>query len=189
MVLSDLEAACTLYQAGWPENLIPTMVAIGHPESGLDTKATNSQTVDGTHRAKGWLQVVDFPDRTAQWDLYDPVQNAQAAYSVYQSQGLKAWEVWPNPASSHLPKIQASLLHWSPSQCSHTNKPAMPNTGNDPTGISAAVQKLTGSITSGMQIYLGVAVVAVGILLIVMHTVPGKSLIRATAVGKVLAML
>lgn len=194
MILSDHQAACYLHQAGWPDNLIPMMVAIGHPESGLDTKAVNPETVDGKHHATGWLQVVNFPDRTAKYDLTDPLQNAQAAYDVYKSQGLKAWAVWPNPASAQVPKVQASLHGWSSSQC--TASPSQSKTtgtgltsSSDPTGITSAFTNFQNSLVNAGTIGLGVVIIAAALILLVAHTRVGKSLAGATPIGRVAKVL
>lgn len=190
MILSDHQAACYLHQAGWPDNLIPMMVAIGHPESGLDTKAVNPETVDGKHHATGWLQVVNFPDRTAKYDLTDPLQNAQAAYDVYKSQGLKAWAVWPNPASAQVPKVQASLHGWSSSQCSGTKPSGAGSTStSDPTGIASAMASFKDTLLSGGSIILGGVIIGVALLLLVAHTRVGKSIAGATPIGRVAKVL
>jgi hypothetical protein len=115
--LSNQGAACTLARAGWPPDLIPNMVAVGHAESGLNPSAVNRDPAVAGAPPTGWLQVRAFPDRTARWDLADPLQNARAALEVYHSQGLAAWTTYPHQSAEFLPGVQKDLQGWDPSQC------------------------------------------------------------------------
>lgn len=180
--LTNVQAACFLAQAGWPASLIPTMVAIGHPESGLRTDAVNPVVVDGAH-ATGWLQVLDTPDRQ-QWNLLDPLQNAQAARAVYQSQGLDAWTTFSDGSyRGSLSQVEADLSGWTPAQCGVTSAQGSSSGSSSGLGITAAASHLTGSITGIAQVGLGVAVIVVAVLLVLSQTGAGGGAVRAAARG------
>ncbi len=189
--LTNQQAACYLKQAGWPENLIPIMVAIGHPESGLRTDAVNHQGIDaaggpGPYHATGWLQVVDFPDRTAKWNLQDALQNAQAALQVYLSQGLAAWSTYSdNSYQEYMSAVRKDLEGMDYSQCgsSSTQSSSIPlKAGSgllkgkqaDPWGIGQGITDAvgyTGSVMGGIgrtfenagTLLVGVIVIAAGV--------------------------
>lgn len=150
--LSNQQAACYLARAGWPQDLIPTMVAIGHPESGLRTDAVNPQ---GPNPATGWLQVRAFPDRTAKWNLRDPLQNAQAALSVYQSQGLGAWSTYPAQSAGFLAQVQKDLSGFDYSSCG--NQVAASSSARSTTSTGSGTGLLQGRPTDPWGIGQGIA--------------------------------
>lgn len=86
-----------LKQAGWPSNLIPTMVAIGGAESGWNISAESPKNTDGS-TDYGWLQVNSIHGYDPVRLKSDPVYNARAGYAIYKRQGLTAWSVYNNGA-------------------------------------------------------------------------------------------
>lgn len=97
-----------LRQAGWPENLIVTMAAIGMAESGgrecvIGTLANNEYSV-------GIWQININPALKRPWtktQLCDPLFNARVAFQIYGQQGLKAWGAYTNGSyRKYLPASQ-----------------------------------------------------------------------------------
>lgn len=103
--LNNQQVATLLRQAGFPEEVVPTMVAIAHGESRLNPKAFNPDVSTGD-QSYGLFQINMLgdmgPARRKQFgiasneELYDPVKNVQAAKAIYDSQGLKAWGAYNN---------------------------------------------------------------------------------------------
>lgn len=92
MAYSLAQMQSLLRQAGWPENLIVTMAAIGMAESSgrecvVGRLANNEVSV-------GLWQINISPSLRRPWtreQLCDPLFNAKAALQIYGQQGLKAW--------------------------------------------------------------------------------------------------
>lgn len=84
------------------------MLAIAKYESGFETTADNSQRFP-QYRCKGLWQICQhaWPELHRQFNLFDPVQNAAAAYIVYATQEPEKkitrakWAVYPSPASAY----------------------------------------------------------------------------------------
>ena len=76
---------------GWP---VETMLAIAQAESGCDPTARNTANSDGSTDT-GLLQINSIHGIDPA-TLIDPTVNIQAAYRIYQSQGLKAWSAYTN---------------------------------------------------------------------------------------------
>ena len=101
--LSPTQVAALLRQEGVKEDLIPTMVAIGQAESGLNPKALNPDRSTGDN-SFGIFQINMIDDigveRREKFNLksneqlYDPLTNVRAAASILKSQGLPAWSVF-----------------------------------------------------------------------------------------------
>jgi hypothetical protein len=95
VVISEAEAASYLRAAGFPEGVIPTMVDIGHRESGLCATAVYGYGCDGADHfynggpACSWLQLYECPGPSAM----DPAVAAQYAYAKYKAAGysLSPW--------------------------------------------------------------------------------------------------
>lgn len=203
MAMSHQQAACTLAQAGWPQALIPDMVAIGEAESGLEASAVNRAAEVASAAPTGWLQVRAFADRVARWNLLDPVQNAQAALAVYQAQGLGAWTTYPRQSAQFLAGVQRDLAGFDYSKCGSRVKGE--NTGSglgrglmsgrpvDPWGIGQAIADTvgyTGSTAGGIgrrleaggTLLIGLVVLGAGVAAAVwlfLDTAPGRGLKRA----------
>lgn len=100
--LSNQQIASYVRQAGFPEELVPRMVAIANAESGRipNNRNPNAATGDNSY---GLFQINMLgamgPERRAQFgiqsneQLYDPLTNAKAAKAIYDQQGLDAWSV------------------------------------------------------------------------------------------------
>jgi len=86
-----------LKQAGWPNNLIPTMVAIGGAESRWRIDAVGGPNGDGTYDY-GWLQINSIHGYDKARLLSDPVYTARAARTIYRQQGFGAWSVYNSGA-------------------------------------------------------------------------------------------
>lgn len=91
--LSERQVAHHLKLAGFPENVIPTMVCVAKHESRLKTNAVNLNSNGSVDH--GIFQIND-----AWWlsecgvdpeGLKDPMVNARCAKTVFDRQGLMAW--------------------------------------------------------------------------------------------------
>lgn len=180
--MSHQQAACTLARAGWPQDLIPTMVAIGEAESGLEAGAVNRASEVASAAPTGWLQVRAFADRTSRWNLADPQQNAQAALAVYQAQGLGAWTTYPQRSAQFLSGVQRDLAGFDYAKCGAAGAPAKTGTGTglmagrpvDPWGIGQGITDSVGStgsvlggigrrLEAGGTLLVGLLVLAAGV--------------------------
>lgn len=83
-----------LRAAGWPESIIPLMVAVAQAESSLCVDAVNPG-VNGSEYSIGLLQINMNPRLGRSYSVSrlasDPVYNAKVAFEIYRQQGLKAW--------------------------------------------------------------------------------------------------
>lgn len=99
--LTPSQIAAAAKAGGFPDSEIPLAVAIALAESSGDPRAHNSKPPDDSY---GLWQINMLgplgPARRGQWglksntELFDPVTNAKAAYSVRRSQGWTAWSVY-----------------------------------------------------------------------------------------------
>lgn len=102
-----------LRRAGWPESLIPIMVAIGLAESSGDntsyrvcpgngfctvrqggvTRTVPAVRGQGPESSAGLFQINlrAHPQYSLSRLVSDPIYNAQAALEIYRRQGLRAW--------------------------------------------------------------------------------------------------
>jgi Transglycosylase SLT domain. len=105
-----------LRQAGWPENLIVTMAAVGMAESSGNPQAHNTTSPDDSY---GLWQINMIgslgPARRARYglksntDLYNPLLNAKIALDVYAQQGLRAWGPYVTGIyKKYIPQSQAA---------------------------------------------------------------------------------
>ena len=89
-VLTQSQLQQILRQAGWPEDLIPLMAAIGMAESSGRTNALNNRP--GREYSVGLWQINLLAHREyTRPQMEDPVQNARAALAIYRREGLRAW--------------------------------------------------------------------------------------------------
>ena len=72
------------------------MLAIAQAESGCNPQAVNTANTDGSTDT-GLLQINSIHGLDPE-TLIDPTVNIQAAYRIYQTQGLTAWSVYNNGA-------------------------------------------------------------------------------------------
>jgi hypothetical protein len=118
--VAQAQLASYLRQAGFKEDLIPTMIGIGTAESSLNPKAFNPNVNTGD-QSYGLFQINMLgamgPERRELFgiktneELFDPLQNAKAAKAIYDQQGLGAWSVYKSGAyKQYVPKtISADL--------------------------------------------------------------------------------
>lgn len=87
--------ANVLREAGFPEEAIPTMMAIAKAESGWRPEAINTANRNGSVD-RGLFQINSIHQGNSWYpqNPFDPLQNAKAAFAVYQGQGLNAWSVY-----------------------------------------------------------------------------------------------
>jgi hypothetical protein len=84
-----------LQAAGWPENLLDTMAAIGMAES---HGWSGALATCGEHSVGLWQININPTLRRpySEAELLDPVRNAQVAREIYNQQGLRAWSTYLN---------------------------------------------------------------------------------------------
>ena len=103
--LSTQQIAQGLRQAGFAEDIIPTMTAVTMAESGGNPYAHNPNRETGDN-SYGVLQInmIDGmgPERRAEFglqsddQLFDPQTNFNAAKKIYDTQGIGAWGAYTN---------------------------------------------------------------------------------------------
>lgn len=177
---SSNEITGFLKTAGFPENLWPTMVGIAYAESGGRATARNpankaTTQADG-YVARGLFQIRNqlTEEQATKQGYYSGLKNTQLAKSIYDSQGLKAWEAYTNGSyKSHVPDGNNALV-----------PDFIENPIDDVTGaISGAADALNpatwfgfikdAGITTGMFIGGGMLIV-LGVWLLISQTKAGK---------------
>lgn len=138
-----------LRQAGWPENLIVTMAAIGMAESSgreciVGTIANNEYSV-------GLWQININPTLRRPWtkaQLCDPLFNAKVAFQIYGQQGLRAWGAYTDGRyKKYIPASQAAY------QPGATPVLVSANTSNEEYTDSPVVEP----INTGTKVVIGVS--------------------------------
>lgn len=91
--------ANVLRQAGFPESMVPTFMAIAKAESGWNPSAVNNSNRNGSID-RGLFQINSVHQGNSWYPAnpLDPYQSAVAAYNIYKSQGLGAWSVYNSGA-------------------------------------------------------------------------------------------
>jgi hypothetical protein len=79
-----------LHPAGWPEDKIPIMSAIGMAESSGRINALNNRP--GREYSVGIWQInlLAHPQYSRP-QMENPLRNARAAFAIYRREGLRAW--------------------------------------------------------------------------------------------------
>lgn len=114
-ILRPSEIADVARAAGFSGDDLITAVAIAMAESGGDAHAYNPEEQAGTPPGMGsyglWQIYLWAHPEFAGWDLYDPAQNARAAYQIYARTGdFRAWSTYKNQAyARYLPDVQAEV--------------------------------------------------------------------------------
>jgi hypothetical protein len=90
-ILSPAQMAGYLKAAGFPADQIGIGVAVGMAESGGDTSALNTKNSNGSWDA-GFMQVNSVHGYTQTY-LFDPSNNAKAAFGIFKAAGNK-WTPW-----------------------------------------------------------------------------------------------
>ena len=89
-VLTQPQLQQVLRQAGWPEDLVPVMSAIGMAESSGRTTAINNRPGRGYSVGLWQINLLAHREYTAA-QMQDPLANARAAFAIYRREGLRAW--------------------------------------------------------------------------------------------------
>lgn len=120
--ISIQQRAELLAAVGFPQEIIPVMIAISAGESGGDAGAHNPNRNTGDNSYGLWqINMIDTlgPSRrknlglTDNRQLFDPLTNARAAKAIYDSQGLNAWTVYSKGTyKKYLPEVQTTLQRW-----------------------------------------------------------------------------
>jgi hypothetical protein len=115
-VLTQPQLQQVLRQAGWPEDLVPVMSAIGMAESSGRTTAINNRP--GREYSVGLWQINLLAHReyTAA-QMQDPLASARAALAIYRREGLRAWGSYTdgryrrylNPVAAMAPATQPAV--------------------------------------------------------------------------------
>lgn len=91
--------ANVLREAGFPEELVPTFMAIARAESGWNPTAINTSNRNGsTDRGLFQINSVHQGNPWYPTNPNDPLQSAKAALQIYRQQGLNAWTVYKTGA-------------------------------------------------------------------------------------------
>ena len=91
--LSVAQIASTMRAAGWPEDAIPTGIAIVLAESGGNPRAVNTANRNGSVDY-GLFQInTVHGSLLSQGDKFNPVDNARMALKVYKQAG-NSWKPW-----------------------------------------------------------------------------------------------
>ena len=91
--LSVAQIASTMRAAGWPEDAIPTGIAIVLAESGGNPRAVNTANRNGSVDY-GLFQInTVHGSLLSQGDKFNPVDNARMALTVYKQAG-NSWKPW-----------------------------------------------------------------------------------------------
>jgi len=169
-VLTAGQVAWAAQQGGFTGSQISLMTAIAGGESSWDTTARGHYVENGiTHYVYGLWQISDVhKELLAAGNWADPVQNARMAKSVYDSQGLKAWEAYTNGSY---------LRYYAQSVAGASNPVAIGGTGQLPTGTSGVQQTGIGDAVSGAAkfaanltngyFWLRVGEITVGVVLLI----------------------
>ncbi len=127
-----------LRAAGWPEDLIVTMAAIGMAESsGWSGAVADYRDHHPPEYSVGLWQINLLAHRNyTEADMSDPLQNAQAAIEVYQNEGPRAWG--PYITGVYKKFLPASQSAYSSGNSAPVSSAAAPPGSND-NGSGAAI--------------------------------------------------
>lgn len=135
------QAATYARAAGFTGDALVDIVAVVPGESGGSTTVVNSIGCVGVWQINQPVHVKDHPGWTVAW-LQDPANNATAAKTIFDSQGMAAWEVWTNgTAAASLPAARAAVASIGGASAAGT-------TPGTPTATQA---DLLGSVVGGAQ--------------------------------------
>lgn len=89
--------------AGFSGSDLVTAVAVALAESGGNTQAYNPETAAGTPQGQGsfglWQVYLKAHPEFQGWNLFDPTQNATAAFRVYSAgSSFRPWSTFKNGA-------------------------------------------------------------------------------------------
>ena len=96
--LSAQDIATLASNAGFTGDDIATATSIASAESGGDPNAYNPETKAGAPQGMGsyglWQIYLNAHPEFAGYNLFDPLENASAAYQVWESSGFRAWSTY-----------------------------------------------------------------------------------------------
>ena len=146
--LTKAQITSLVRQAGFPEEVVPTMVGIAGGESGFKPRAHNPDASTGDN-SYGLFQINMLgamgPERRQLFgigsneELFDPLTNVKAAKAIYDRQGLNAWTVYtsgayknnlPNEADLQGAELPATSLTSSTPLTSSTQPTTVKSDGN-----------------------------------------------------------
>lgn len=116
VILSASDIAYHAQAAGFDGEDLITAVAIALAESSGNASAYNPEVAANTPTGRGsyglWQIYRKAHPEFDDWDLYDPSNNASAAYSIYSNSGSRftAWSTFKSSAYvSHLPVVRREV--------------------------------------------------------------------------------
>jgi hypothetical protein len=157
-LLSPEQIASYARQAGFPEKIVPRMVAIALAESSGFAGAHNETYPDNSYGL--WqINMLDEPgyqlgeERRARYgltsndQLKDPLTNAKAALDVYKREGLNAWSVHSSGAADDF--MPQSLQVAENSKPQNKNKPQATDNSEAVGSLQRSLQFFTDFIRGG----------------------------------------
>lgn len=190
--LSTSEIGRLAKAAGFPSDVIPTMVAIALAESGGDPNAHNTKAPDDSYGLWQINMRGDMgPTRRQQFgitsdsQLLNPSVNAKAAYVIYKSQGLNAWTTYSSGTyKSHLNEFAAGAIDQLTGQVAGGVANISPD--NDVAvagGLSALGSNLFKVFSNVQGIMIAIVMLVLGVVILMRNVIPvGKV---AKVIGKV----
>ncbi len=179
--------------AGFAGSDLNIAVAVALAESGGNPSAHNPNPPDDSY---GLWQINMLgsmgPDRRKRYnlkantDLYDPATNARVAYGIFKSQGWqRGWTTYKSGKyKKYMDEASGSAVSGADTGSTPTSAPA-----TDGGIVTGGLNALGGNIFNAVQniggIIVGVVLIAAAILILVMQSKTGKSVIKK-GVGKVL---
>jgi len=142
--LSAAQVAALVKQAGFPQNVWVTMVAVCRQESGFVVEAKNPSSASGLFQIL-WSVHKQYDQRKL---LSDAAYNTKAAYDIYKSQGLNAWVAY----SSGAYKKYLNLAEQGVAQAASVNGNASVPTADSSSGSGSTSQPAITYGPNGPQI-------------------------------------
>lgn len=170
-----------LRQAGWPDAvvssssgqvpLIALMAAVGKAESGGNPAIPN---INSRERSIGLWQInMNAHPEYSQSQLVDPIFNAEAALSVYQQQGLRAWGAYTDGSYLGRGQFNQSLAIYNGQQSAGSligedgDFFGLPWLGDSPPPLDATALAASGLIDQPTQMGTGTILgIAAGVVLL-----------------------
>lgn len=173
-----------LEDAGFKKNGVDTeiMVGIAYAESGGDPTKHNNKPPDDSY---GLWQINMLgkmgPARrrlfgiSSNDQLFDPATNARAAKKIYDTQGLNAWSTYDR--GEYLKFMDKTTTEEGGNQVPSVD------IGNPLTGlkesVTGAASTLQRAITSFAGAGIGLALLAIGVVILLRNQVPAKKVLKA----------
>ena len=193
MALTPQQIAGYAKAAGFPQNEIPTAVAVALAESGGNPAAVNRANTNGSVDY-GLFQIntVHGPLLT-QGDKFDPAANARMAFTVWSRAGNK-WTPWSVYKSGSYRAFMPQGTLGAASPAPVGSAPQSP--AGDPAAATPPPTTVAGFIDTftqqfaqgfaGLLIRLGLLVLGAAMVLVSVAKVTGVSNVASAAVGRVI---